>query len=559
MNTPHTPFTSQPPSQPTSLSTKKSPYEYRTVDIVTAWLCWLAGYLFCTVIPITRFPLGTFLFGVGMFAGALWLLGRHNPAHLLRGVAQAVVSLLLSLSLLLTYNKAIIIFVFFFNCLHWFYMVFCLSGASKERFPDMHLLREVPASLCVIPFKAPGHLFSALFSAHRSANGQTKGTNRVGKTLGFVMLGLIIAIIPTVVVGILLSYDDHFTQLMGRLFDMRILGKIIRNLVFGLLFGAMLFGALLSALVRRRGQASTAAKLPDDVAPPIVTSTHVVPVMVICAALCPVMLLYIVFFISQWEYYISAFTGIRPEVLTFAEYARHGFFELCTVATINALLCFFASLFAKQRTPQPGKPSRDANHPALRVFLALLSLLTLILIATALSKMYLYVKTYGLTQKRVYASWLMLLLAVCFVAVILRQCFHKIHLVSTLLCIFLLFLLAISVIHVDQIIVSYNVDAYIQGNHLTMQGDVLSHAGVSGVLPALDFLARTEGSDDDAVQETRTQVQQYLREMQDELRSMPSYAHNWVTLRAREALAQSHLPVSPSLSSPPTLKAASNP
>ena len=44
---------------------------------------------------------------------------------------------------------------------------------------------------------------------------------------------------------------------------------------------------------------------------------------------------YLLFFGAQAATLFSAFAGVRPEGLTYAEYARQGFFELCGVAMIN--------------------------------------------------------------------------------------------------------------------------------------------------------------------------------------------------------------------------------
>lgn len=61
---------------------------------------------------------------------------------------------------------------------------------------------------------------------------------------------------------------------------------------------------------------------------------------------------------------------------------------------------------------------------ALKIMTVILSVFTLILIATAQSKMFLYIKEYGLTPKRVYTSWLMFILAAVFVLIIIF-CFKK--------------------------------------------------------------------------------------------------------------------------------------
>ncbi|HCF70927.1 MAG TPA: DUF4173 domain-containing protein, partial [Syntrophomonas sp.] len=64
------------------------------------------------------------------------------------------------------------------------------------------------------------------------------------------------------------------------------------------------------------------------------------------------------------------------------EYARSGFFELCRIAAINLIVLLAANLLGQ-------KQSR--KDKALKIFNSLLAIITLVLIATALSKMAMYI------------------------------------------------------------------------------------------------------------------------------------------------------------------------
>ena len=113
------------------------------------------------------------------------------------------------------------------------------------------------------------------------------------------------------------------------------------------------------------------------------------------------------FFISQAGYFLSAFTNSLPEGFTYADYARRGFFELFAIALINLGVTCFMSLFSK-------KAGREKPF-ALKFYSVMISVFTLILIATAMSKMIMYINRYGLTALRFYTSWFMVLLAMIFV------------------------------------------------------------------------------------------------------------------------------------------------
>ena len=79
---------------------------------------------------------------------------------------------------------------------------------------------------------------------------------------------------------------------------------------------------------------------------------HVLPRALLCAAVTPILAVYVIFFISQWSYYVSAFTNVLPADLTYAAYAREGFFQLCGVSALNAaMLLLFNLLIRKNGNP----------------------------------------------------------------------------------------------------------------------------------------------------------------------------------------------------------------
>ena len=138
----------------------------------------------------------------------------------------------------------------------------------------------------------------------------------------------------------------------------------------------------------------------------------VVPDIAIQTAILVVCLVYLLFIGLQAKYLFSAFAGIRPEGFTYAEYARRGFFELCDIAVLNLVVLVGANCFSK---------TRRSENVWLRRGNVLLAVLTLLLIATAMSKMVLYICAYGLTEKRVITMVFMIWLLVVFLMMIIWQ------------------------------------------------------------------------------------------------------------------------------------------
>ena len=93
--------------------------------------------------------------------------------------------------------------------------------------------------------------------------------------------------------------------------------------------------------------------------------------------------------------------------LTYAEYARRGFFELVAVAALVLPLLLGGDWLVRRG---------GRRHLALfRALAALLVLLSFVVVASALERMRLYVHAYGLTELRLYTTAFMLWLAVVFV------------------------------------------------------------------------------------------------------------------------------------------------
>lgn len=135
-------------------------------------------------------------------------------------------------------------------------------------------------------------------------------------------------------------------------------------------------------------------------------SMRMLPNLAMATAVSVISFLYVLFVALQSRYLFSAFLGIRPEEYTFAEYARKGFFELCTVAVVNLIILLFVNLFVKRS---------EVESRIIRFCNVVLSALTLLLIVTAMSKMLLYISAYGLTEKRIltmtFMTWLFLVFA----------------------------------------------------------------------------------------------------------------------------------------------------
>ena len=102
----------------------------------------------------------------------------------------------------------------------------------------------------------------------------------------------------------------------------------------------------------------------------------------------------------------------RTAGLTYAEYARQGFWQLLAVTVLTLLVLAIAARVARRETA--------TDRLWIRVLLGLLALLTLVIVASALNRMWLYEQTYGYTVLRLLVSicegWLGLVFVMVLVA-----------------------------------------------------------------------------------------------------------------------------------------------
>ena len=93
--------------------------------------------------------------------------------------------------------------------------------------------------------------------------------------------------------------------------------------------------------------------------------------------------------------------------------------------------------------------------------------------------MVMYIDCYGLTPKRVYASWFMVLLALVFIIITVKQFVKRLKVIIACVGVSVVMLAALSLSNVDGIIARYNVDRYLDGDLKTVDVGALYDLGDS--------------------------------------------------------------------------------
>ncbi len=291
-----------------------------------------------------------------------------------------------------------------------------------------------------------------------------------------ILLGLILSSPVFIFALLMLSYDSSFNDLLNKIFTFDI-DEIFEETwliictVPIFIYVYLGIGSCTSSSSNKRFDNSFFAKIKSSL-------SWFSPETLIAMVL-PVLALYAVFFVSQWDYYTLAFRGVVPDGYSYAEYAREGFFQLCAVSAVNLLMMLGCTWFSRLQS--------HGSKIILKIITIAISVFSLILILTAASKMYLYILEYGLTPLRVYSSWAMIVLSVIFILFIAKQINNKIPLYSLcILCTAILFL-GLCICDPDTKIASYNTNQFMAGNLDSVDIDLLNNLGDSAVPSLLNL------------------------------------------------------------------------
>jgi hypothetical protein len=169
---------------------------------------------------------------------------------------------------------------------------------------------------------------------------------------------------------------------------------------------------------------------------------------------------------------------LRTADVTYAEYARRGFWQLLAVTGLTLAVVGAAAWWASRES--------RTDRILLRALLGALAVLTLVIVASALYRMHTYQQAYGFTRLRVLVSACELWLGVVFLAVLaagvrLRGSWLPEAMVATAVAA----LLGLAVLNPDRFVADRNVDRYEQ----TRRIDAVYLGGLSAdAVPALDRL-----------------------------------------------------------------------
>lgn len=228
-------------------------------------------------------------------------------------------------------------------------------------------------------------------------------------------------------------------------------------------------------------------------------------------------LLFAAFITLQLVVLLGGYDKVRAETgLDHAEYARQGFWQLLWATLLTLLVIALALRWA----PRGGTRDRTL----VRAVLGTLCVLTLVVVASALRRMDLYVDEYGLTRLRISVAAMELWLGLVLVLILAAGVFGARFLPRAIAVSAAAGVLAFGLLSPDGLIAEQNVQRFEDGKSTGIDIDYVKDLSADAV-PALDRLPEPERSC-------------ALRNIQNEVlhADAPWYATSWGEARAKEIL-----------------------
>ncbi|MFJ8685641.1 DUF4153 domain-containing protein [Micromonospora wenchangensis] len=335
-------------------------------------------------VPLTRTGIGWFLGWLVLTVGVVAAVRRNADAltrtdRLIRGGWAAAALALLAVP---AFRNA------------WWLVTFCVLGAlgcAALAIVGGRQVRSLLFSLVAAPFAALRGL--PWVRRHVTA---TDGGRMVPRVVGSVVATAVVLL----VFGLLLSSADAaFDQVLSAVVPEVNVGTVVRWLFLAAVGGSIAVAATYTLAA------------PPDLSTVDREGRRRLSVLEWAPASAALTLLFVGFVAVQFTVLFGGQRHVlRTAGLSYAEYARSGFWQLTVVTLLTVAVLGGVSRWARRET--------RAERVLLRVLLGLLSALSVVIVVSALSRMYTYQKVYSFTGERIFVMAFELLLGAVFLMIL---------------------------------------------------------------------------------------------------------------------------------------------
>lgn len=386
--------------------------------------------------------------------------GKKNDRNIF-GITCALIAIPCSLCFFMTSNVSVKFFVF---AEIFLLIAVYLDGIvnKRENTGDISFFGNILYSLC----SSISNVGISIKSVFAVADNNKKSFSKA-------IIGIICSIpVLIIVVPLLMSSDSAFEGFIENIFS-NVFESILK----------VLLGVLLSLFVIAYGFSMKK----DRTATPGSSNFSGIDNTYIISFLSVISVCYLMYLFSQLAYFFSALGGFLPKgyVFTVAQYARRGFFEMAAIASINMLMVFLCVTLSKKK--------EGGISVGVKILCTFIIGFTIVIITTAISKMVLYIGSFGMTVLRITTSSFMIFLAVVFIALLLRVYIRRIKVLKTALITAGCILSILGILNVNAFAANYNYQKYVDNTLPDIDVNAIYELGDEGI-PYLTLLADSKDS-----------------------------------------------------------------
>ncbi|MBQ2704864.1 MAG: DUF4173 domain-containing protein [Clostridia bacterium] len=435
-------------------------------DMIFALLFLVAGIVWIDFSVYGGFDLGYTI--ASIILGALVLIYPTAEHRLsLFGTLYATCAVAITVPFCMYTSVSSKVLLFFWSVL---LMGLAIVNNTKNASRGWMQLVEAMRLILMTPFERCSNTLASLF--------QDKGSNSKKKAKG-ILIGIACGLPALfIIVPILVSSDAAFEAVMNNIFADGI-SRVIASVIMGTFLAILLFTTVFAASKKIvKIDSVNQAEKTDETNKTKFRGVSSTPVTTF---LCTISLVYVVYLFSQLAYFFNAFAGFLPENYTTAQYARRGFFEMTVICGINIGVIVGSLLISKK--------DKKGNQPlAVRLLCGFICLFSLVIVATVIGKLVMYMGLYGLTELRLYTSLFSVCAAIIIIFVGIRLLIPRFAYFRATAATLAVLSVGIAFADVNTTIARYNTEAYLNGYLEQVDVDYLGTLGSASVPSLVELM-----------------------------------------------------------------------
>ena len=309
--------------------------------------------------------------------------------------------------------------------------------------------------------------------ADRRAEREETGRKRNSKLM-YVLLGCAIALpLLVIILNLLSSADPVFAKVIKDIFGKLFYSwDVVKIVIFAVVIFFFVYGFIV-----KTGRRDLGANAPKEGSyEPVIGIT----ITVVLTAF------YLIFAVVQIVYLFMNSAGL-PDDMTYAEYARRGFFQLLFVAVVNVcIVLIFDAIFRKS--------------VVLKTVLVVMCICTYIMIASSAVRLSMYIKEYALTYLRINTIWALIVTSIVMLGVIISLFWRNMPLFRYIFLTVMVMFTLYAFVRPGAVISKYNISQAHSGKKVDIE--YVMDIGSDGVPYLIDYFRTKDITPEMTMEET---------------------------------------------------------